>query len=115
MARACGRACGRAGARALAVPRADPVVLCARALAVPRADPVVRDAIRLSGAHLFIFFLSDHFGYRRLAVHLHMSVGRVVFGPHRIGWVPSQLIMNWAPVRAEPSIKIIKIYGKIVF
>ena len=59
--------------------------------------------------------LSAHFVYRRLAVHLHMSVGRVVFSPHRIGWVPSQLVINWAPFRTEPSIKIIKVYGKIVF
>jgi hypothetical protein len=29
-------------------------------------------------------------------------------------WVPSQLVINWAPVRAEPSIKVIKVYGKMV-
>jgi hypothetical protein len=69
----------------------------------------------LSGSHLFILLLSVHFGYRRLAVHLHMSVGRVVFSPRRIGWVPSQLVINWALIHTEPSIKIIKVYGNIVF
>ena len=97
----------------------------ARAVMLLRPQsPVVRDAtanhrVRIPDQAEWLapgyLFLSAHFGHRRLAVHLHMSVGRVAFGPHRIGWVPSQLIINWAPVRAEPSIKIIKVYGKTVF
>jgi hypothetical protein len=116
-----------ARARALAVSREDPSSISARALIVmllrPQS-PVVRDAtanhrVRIPDQAEWLapvyLFLSAHCGYRRLAVHLHMSVGRVVFGPHRIGWVPSQLVINWAPVRTEPLIKIIKVYGKIVF
>ena len=65
----------------------------------------------LSGSHLFILLVSAHFGYGRLAVHLHMSICRVVCGPRQIGWVPSQLVFNGAPICIEPSIQLVKVYG----
>ena len=69
----------------------------------------------LSGSHLFILLVSAHFGYGRLAVHLHMSICRVVCGPRQIGWVPSQLVFNGAPICIEPLIKTMQIYGIMVF
>ena len=66
--------------------------------------------------HLFLIVLlvSARFGYGRLAVHLHMSIGRVVHDPRQIGCVPSQLVFNGAPICIEPLIKIMNVYGIIV-
>ena len=61
-----------------------------------------------------ILLVSARFGYGRLAVHLHMSIGRVVLDPCQIGFVTSQLVFNGAPICIEPLIKIMKVYGILV-
>jgi hypothetical protein len=67
--------------------------------------------------HLFLIILlvSASFGYGRRAVHLHMSIGRVVLDPRQIVCVPSQLVFNGAPICVEPLIEIMKVYGMTVF
>ena len=69
----------------------------------------------LGGQHLLILLWSSRPCKGRVAVHLHMSVGRVVVSPRQIRRVRPQLAIHGAPIRSEPLIKIIKDYDIIFF
>ena len=69
----------------------------------------------LGGQHLLILLWSSRPCEGRVAVNLHMLVGGVVFSPRQIRCVRPQLAIHGAPIRSEPSIKIIKVYRIVVF